>query len=369
LPAADECYEVALSTEVPWASSGSWLGDGGSETLLLSDPLVRQILLFDKRGQLTGRLAGEVESATGAEAVSLVHPASLRQVGADEVLVLDGVQQKILELDSQMEVSRESAAGQPVAGDRMLRRLYDWAPLAGGGLVGFADVEGPPEVWHRAFVYGDGSQPLTTFGELVPLDPLCNLYLRDGLHYVASLGDVGYALRLEPDPSLVEFTPGGQARELPSFPEDFHHAPLLERDRKLLESFQFIRQETELLMQIERAPMAAGLYAWDGGLYLLAKGAAEMDGSTPWWLVQLDPRDGSERARVRLPTDAAHLTLVPGDEHWALVEKGPVSGVGPDFAPYMSISSMVLVPAAWIQEPERGGLDRQQRVRCPELPR
>ena len=52
-------------------------------------------------------------------------------------------------------------------------------------------------------------------------------------------------------------------------------------------------------------------------------------------------------SRVRLPTAAPHVTVVPGD-FWALIEKGPVQGIGSNHAPYMATSSMVLVPEAWL---------------------
>lgn len=112
--------------------------------------------------------------------------------------------------------------------------------------------------------------------------------------------------------------------------------------------------------------MAAGLYAWDQHIYLLAKEAAEDNGDTTWWLIQLDPDEAQEVARVRLPTRAPHLTVVPG-ELWAFIEKGPVQGIGDTHAPYMDTLSMVLVPAAWLGGPDSGRFDAGSGVHCVAL--
>ncbi len=110
--------------------------------------------------------------------------------------------------------------------------------------------------------------------------------------------------------------------------------------------------------------MSVSIFARDQHLYLLGKGARDKRGATPWWLVELDPQDGSELNNVRLPTDAAHLTVVPGGDFWALIQKGPVQGVGSFHAPYMEISSMVLMPTQWLKAASSGVPLSEFRKKC-----
>ncbi len=69
---------------------------------------------------------------------------------------------------------------------------------------------------------------------------------------------------------------------------------------------------------VENSSFPASIYAEGEHLYLLVR-SAEEDGPR-WDLHAVDPVADTLLHRVRLPTRAAHLSLVPGPEHWALVE-------------------------------------------------
>lgn len=69
---------------------------------------------------------------------------------------------------------------------------------------------------------------------------------------------------------------------------------------------------------VENASFPASLYAEGPYLYVLVRLASE-DGPE-WELHTVDPAAESLLHRVRLPTRAAHVSLVPGLRHWALLE-------------------------------------------------
>jgi len=77
--------------------------------------------------------------------------------------------------------------------------------------------------------------------------------------------------------------------------------------------------------ELETFSIPAGLYAQDGYLYLLTREPAS-EGKTIWWFYQIDPAGtGSVRGRVRLPTNANHLTVIPTpDQGWMFIERSKV---------------------------------------------
>ncbi len=102
------------------------------------------------------------------------------------------------------------------------------------------------------------------------------------------------------------------------------------------------RRATFFYKIMEAARMAADLYSWNNKFFLLAKGAADDSGETAWWAITLDPDVGSELTRVRLPTDATNLTVIPGDL-FALIEKGRVEGFGDEHYPVVVVSSHIRI--------------------------
>jgi len=69
---------------------------------------------------------------------------------------------------------------------------------------------------------------------------------------------------------------------------------------------------------VENASFPAGIYA-DGPLLYVLTRLAETGGPV-WELHAVDPVGETLLHRVRLPTRAVHIALVPGPAHWALIE-------------------------------------------------
>jgi len=70
---------------------------------------------------------------------------------------------------------------------------------------------------------------------------------------------------------------------------------------------------------VEKSSFPVGLYAEGPHLYVLVRLAETTDGPE-WYLHAIDPVAESLLHSIRLPTRAAHVSLVPGSEHWALIE-------------------------------------------------
>ncbi|MCP4545527.1 MAG: hypothetical protein GY835_03540 [bacterium] len=280
-------------------------------------------------------------------------------------LVEDDQSDKILYVNDHLELLDDPIliGNRKMADNLRLLEVYDWSPMS-EGILAFGDLESPEEYQESAFLYFDfddaGQNQI--FYRIAITDNVRNHYTRN-MPYIATLGNVGYILFMDERPAIGEVTFGEGIRRLQFFPEDFRSRPQLVRREAWTNAGMGARQATHFYKSLEMSTMAAGLYAWDGYLYLLAKEAIAQNGETAWWLIKLDPRDGMELSRVRLPTGAAHLTVVTG-EVWGFIEKGPVQGIGAMHGPYMKTDSMVLIPAGWLEDPYGGRLDARSRTHC-----
>ncbi len=234
-----------------------------------------------------------------------------------------------------------------VASGTMLKAVFGRSSM-GAGTLAFGDLHsvdaGEPR---SAFLYYDDIGRAQIFGYLPVDDPTRNFYLRTP-SYLTALEDVGYVLLLDEEPVLAEVRLGHNGfQRLGPLPEDFRLRPNLEK----LPTWK-PRKATAVYQILESSKMPIGLYGWEGYLYLLAKEAMTDDGDTTWWLIKLDPRkNGREIGRYRLPTKAAHLTLVPGEEVWTALEIGPVQGIGETHAAFLETASAVLFSTASMSGP------------------
>jgi hypothetical protein len=179
---------------------------------------------------------------------------------------------------------------------------------------------------------------------IAPLDPKFDLY-RLSSPYLASVGGRTYFLDLS-EPASLDVLPTGEEpkRYLTMLPSSSRSARISRR-ANLTEP----EATTALYRAVEESSLPAGLYGFRDSLYLLTR--RPQDGKTDWTLAQLDPGSGKELRSVSLPTSAAHLTVVPGERYWALVEKGPVESWGKQ-----AIETVVFVPTAWIEGSGEGDL-------------
>jgi hypothetical protein len=95
--------------------------------------------------------------------------------------------------------------------------------------------------------------------------------------------------------------------------------------------------------------MPTGLYGWEGFLYLLSRAPLQQGHGTRWTLTKIDPLSDRIIWSTGLPTQAHHLTVVPGTKRWAFIEKGPVVALG-----QQEIKRALFVPADRIRAQSPG---------------
>lgn len=365
-----DCYLATLSRPIDWATSGVWSEDG---TLLVVDLLQEEVLRVNPRGgQVESILAEQLPWATALRSQPLPLPSAIRAAADGGYYLEEDRENELFRVNRYLEYSGSIAVKNRRLGtekatgvDVTLKAVWDWTPMA-QGILAFGDLQAPDDTWQSAFVYFDDSGRNQVFHTVEIADEVRSHYVRSTSRYLAALGEVGYILFMDPKPSIGKVTlghgVGPRMQHLQYFPEDFRSCPRLKRRS----GWPGSRQATKFYEEMEASTMSAGLYAREGYLYILAREVSEKRGKTAWWLIKLDPRKDAEEGRVRLPVDAAHLTVVPG-EFWAFIEKGPVQGIGDTDAPYMDTSSVVFVPAEWIEDTTNSPLGPDSRRHCEPL--
>ncbi|MXX74978.1 MAG: hypothetical protein F4210_14380 [Holophagales bacterium] len=140
-----------------------------------------------------------------------------------------------------------------------------------------------------------------------------------------------YALRYSPAVFIQELA--GEVRSLNAFPElptPLPTLPQASQDRM-----------AEFYAALEASSYPAGLYGDEDSLYVLMRDAT--GGEPGWDLHRIDPQRDEVIGRVRLPTKAAHVSLLPGRRYWVLEESS--SGLDRSFRPpirFLLLSSAAL---------------------------
>jgi len=95
---------------------------------------------------------------------------------------------------------------------------------------------------------------------------------------------------------------------------------------------------------LEKMSVPVGLYAWGEHLFVLMRRPMGGGNATRWSISKFEPQEGRLIGEVVLPTHAKHLTLIPGPQFWAILEKEVVHSAGKQ-----EIPSMVLMPVEWFE--------------------
>jgi hypothetical protein len=222
--------------------------------------------------------------------------------------------------------------------DGTLMSVFQWALIGESEALAVANILGPEGTWTSAIVRlqlsGTGYEILH---RIDPKNPAAILY-RAGIPTLAGVGGVGYFLALEePEIGLYRIPPGGAPQHLTALPGV---TPDLLGE---LAHDQGMAQTPDLFRLLERANLPAGLYGAGDALFLMRRAPEGPQGPSSWDLLRLDPRTGGTLHALRLPTTAHHLTVAPGEHHWALFEKGAVVAIG-----HQSTPTVLLVPTSWI---------------------
>jgi len=355
-----------------------------------------QILSISTRGEILPGFGSETGAGFKGRAgtVSVLAPNHIHSDGRQGIIILDDkhVFQDtnnedyvggILHLDRNLQWldtapigGRRPSVKSVVSGVqdvREVKAIFDMIAVA-DGLLFFADYIGVDDEWHSGFVHRGkaGDQVVDEVASL-----LVGVHYAREMPYLAAVteedhgidrevesNEVAFILFMGKQPSLgkVMYENGivKSIERLPEFPQEFKNRPTLVPQPEMTQP-----QEISLYYQtMEKSKLAAGIFSWAGDLYLLGKDAAERSGKTAWFLILLDQNTGEGISRVRVPTDAPHLLVTPGD-YWSFLEVGSAQeGFGPRDVLYMKTESMVLVPNSWLRNPFAGDLDPAARAHC-----
>jgi hypothetical protein len=312
--------ELTLSPTPLWVVSAAWGPDGD---LLVVDALSRQVVRYPIDG---GR--GEEVDAWRQVSVKAPRPSAVVVAGGRYAIEADTAH--LAYLNDRLGFAGELDVATATRGPRgEVATLYDWT-LTGEHVIAFSDVKlataasGQPE-WTSGFV----KIPLAAPREFEILrrvgldDPERGYYLL-GLRLLTSVGGDAYLLSMGRTPHLGRVAADGGAGLALSVPAVLDDAVV-----PALEPTDGFRKESvvDLFRRLEQASIPAGLYGWGGSLWLLGRTPAG-DGGTRWTVTRVDPASGESGGTFVLPTTAPHVTVVPGDPYWAIIEKGHVEGFG-----------------------------------------
>jgi hypothetical protein len=225
-----------------------------------------------------------------------------------------------------------------------IESLWGWT-LAGDDVMGYGDISfDGRERWES----GVFRFPMSTPGdfEILSSSPYngqdsSRIFFRLDMPFFAALEDKtdpgrgawkGYVLLMKDRLGIYRSAKGQSDLEfVMALPKGLEASPALPEFRR--------REDLPSVMRaIEQSALPAGLWAWNRHLYLLSR--APVGTKTQWTLTKIDPETPRFVGSTVLPTQANHLTVVPGPRWWALVEKGPVLGFGAQ-----SVDSAMLIPS------------------------
>ena len=161
-------------------------------------------------------------------------------------------------------------------------------------------------------------------------------YWYGSLHDLATTGGRAaavFALRFSPaGPFVQELVADG--RRLEAFPELPAPMPALPRSGP--------EGRDAFYAALEASSYPAGLFADEDSLYVLMRDAT--GGEPVWDLHRLDPQRDEVVGKIRLPTSAPHVSLLPGRRYWVLEES--TSGLEGYFRPpirFLLLSSAAIL--------------------------
>lgn len=324
------CVRTGLTDDARpgWTISGAWSPDG--QRLVLVDALNNRLLTYEgPNARSLGPVPIRDEDLGSPFLPSVLAP-------TPSGFLLEMANARFVPLNS--DIHPTASAAEAVTrltgvkrGDLSAEYFFTWT-LAHDEVLAFADFEISGE-WSSGFVRiplsdAAGFKVLTRGGVQEPN----RLFYRLGHQLLTADDTAAYAVVMGERPAVFKSSQGNdrmiRVAELP--------APWNQRPR--LPSFKTAEDFQEVMQVVERSTLPSGLFAWEGSLYLVGRTASRT--APQWSLTRIDPASGRVTGTAALSTTANHLTVVPGAQYWAFVEKGPVEGFG-----LQRVRSILMVPA------------------------
>lgn len=331
------CHDSILESPPRWISSAVF--HDGVRGPLIVDPLRNLALAYGPDGRVQASFSGDSDTLLATVQKWSSQRYVMKLVGTELLILSEG-----LETEERLDLIQIPAPTGARVGS-----LYEWS-MAGRELVSYGVVLTPEDDMRLGFFRlnlaealqgadskntgSTGSAGAVAIGPLSSLDMLkdydAHEYYRLGLPLVSSVQDSAFfvAMRADEDPLIYRCGPAERCRELTRLAD--LDAKLSDVPSLTAEEMGFSEAES-LFEKIETMTIAAGLFGWEGNLYLLTRQPDEDgQGKTVWQLHPIDPETGGAlRKPWILPLKQAHhLTVVPGPDFWYFFIRGKVDRGG-----------------------------------------
>lgn len=374
-PEPRECQRVPFDKSPDWVLSGAWSTDGsrlilsntgpGQGTLLVYDPYG-----YDKSKEEKYATLERVVRDVGDTRLSALRPAPpesylLEGFPGELFRITPGFKPKA-KINLRAATPASDLAARTQAGVGLsLETTLDWTYVEGreseeGFIVSFSDIKRgglaharTKDLWEGGFVSTRLAAGTPKFTYLY--EPQQYMYLRryyvTGYHYFSSVtrsgsAGKGYFVVMESNSFLQEFDP--LTTEAPRWISLLELGPHMQRfaDPPSIPTLNSREEYVQAFQTIEQSAMVAGLVS-DGNSPFVVTREPRKDAGIEWRVTRIDPETLSPQGVFYLPTDAAHVTIIPGRRDWAVLEKGRVTDIATQ-----SIASMVLIPSEWLSGSE-----------------
>jgi hypothetical protein len=341
-----QCKRSSLTRPPLWSGSGAWNG----EELVLMDTVRRGLLPYSADGQARLEPRGPL-----SKALTDLYPMRVAarsdghmvvQADADRFLVVDRGYAAVDNVSAHL-LAAQVGPGSTLEKGSTIEKVYTWAP-AGTDIVAFADVKAPGERWATGIIRLSPDKGSFEFLNNLPMDDVSRKYHRLGYGYITSLGDTAFYLLMGNGTHLWRHEKGKEPEDL----GDLERAFPLWKKFPLLLSYVDPRDFETIMGTVEKSAMPTGLYGWKDptsgqeALYLVSR--QFQNGKTEWLLTQIS-KSGRVGGTVFIRSDANHLFAIPGPSQWAIVEKGPATGLQ-----QQTVESIYTIPA----EKVKGSFER-----------
>lgn len=314
------CQEVRLTKRPGWTNSGAWSASGD---LLIADARQKVVLRYSGSGRALGTIPEPLSSNLEdffPQTISSQQGKLIVQAMGGDLIALDKSYRPQIQRDTSL-----IKGARPETRGRSIQGVQQWQPVGAEGIIALADINGPqPDAWETAFVRFPLARP-QDFKVLAPVPESATSPYFVGHPYIASEGSIGYALLVDQGLRLLVAAPNMKpaVRPILNLPQALDQGPPV---ADIVPGIVTTEDVVSIMDTVERSTMPVGLYAWERSLFLLwrkPEGAASR-----WFLTKIDPARSAAVGTVSINVRANHLTVVPGPESWAFIEKGRVRGWG-----------------------------------------
>ena len=322
VPTSYPCERVQLSETLSWIFSVDWALGGGPDRILgiqSSDGRLYQI-------GLDGTVSEKSPVATPLDRVNRISAIQRLPHSKRYIIENEGAwSSTFLVTDAEFVVIAEyTGTGRLDAVGRELKIIWSWVlDESQSRIVAFADLQDGSEFKSAFVTFFLAGNAFSVVGEEFELHSSMRTLNRLRYQYAVP----------GPEFSIIYLAMSDDEVTLYSIKTDFKTHKNVPYRTLPLSNLHAVRMPVlygptslaRVFAALTDQDFVSGIYIWEDRLFVLTLSNTPFgDTMKRWSLIEIDPDTGEEIAKFLLPSRAPHLMVVPGDRHWAIIEKGPV---------------------------------------------